>query len=262
MLAVSKNFSFLNFSSLSAMGLLLAAVPLILRPAVAHADGVQTYGTEDALGTGAYGTDDPTAGATKIGLAPNVSSLATKSYAHTFPFTPSPGDFPGTDQIYVGSVQTASDDGYSSSPDRISGPDVITMDYSSLVPADSTIQTVTLGIAADNFEFPVFGQPFNITLNGASAPALTSLLESLDQSGPIVQYVTLGISPSTLGPSNVLTLSIDEGGNGGDGWAVDFTTVGVTTTAVPEPATLSLVLLAAPAVLARRRGRTKGDADH
>ncbi len=169
MLAVSKNFSFLNFSSLSAMGLLLAAVPLILRPAVAHADGVQTYGTEDALGTGAYGTDDPTAGATKIGLAPNVSSLATKSYAHTFPFTPSPGDFPGTDQIYVGSVQTASDDGYSSSPDRISGPDVITMDYSSLVPADSTIQTVTLGIAADNFEFPVFGQPFNITLNGASA---------------------------------------------------------------------------------------------
>jgi hypothetical protein len=32
-----------------------------------------------------------------------------------------------------------------------------------------------------------------------------------------------------LDPSNVLTLAIDEGGNGGDGWAVDFLTVGVGT---------------------------------
>ena len=41
-------------------------------------------------------------------------------------------------------------------------------------------------------------------------------------------------------PSEMLTLSIDEGGDGGDGWAVDFLTVGITSqgAAVPEPATL------------------------
>jgi hypothetical protein len=38
----------------------------------------------------------------------------------------------------------------------------------------------------------------------------------------------------------VLTLSIDQGGDGGDGWALDYLTVGVTTqqtptSTVPEP---------------------------
>ena len=41
--------------------------------------------------------------------------------------------------------------------------------------------------------------------------------------------MTIGIDPSTLLSSNILTLSIDEGGDGGDGYAVDFLTVGVVT---------------------------------
>jgi threonine dehydrogenase-like Zn-dependent dehydrogenase len=38
-------------------------------------------------------------------------------------------------------------------------------------------------------------------------------------------------------------VSIDQGGDGGDGWAVDFLTVGVTTSAagVPEPSMLLVV---------------------
>ena len=56
-----------------------------------------------------------------------------------------------------------------------------------------------------------------------------------------------------------MTLSIDEGGDGGDGWAVDFLTIGVTTTsgAVPEPSTTATLLvgLVALAVVAARRLR-------
>lgn len=44
----------------------------------------------------------------------------------------------------------------------------------------------------------------------------------------------------------VLKLSIDEGGDGGDGYAVDFLTVGVTSAPVPEASTtVSLGLLLA-----------------
>ena len=34
------------------------------------------------------------------------------------------------------------------------------LDYSSLVPSGKPITSFTLGIAADDFQYPVFGQPF------------------------------------------------------------------------------------------------------
>jgi hypothetical protein len=204
---------------------------------LSHA-GVITFGSENCLGTGCYGSNDPTAGATLQGLAPNVVTVASLSFGHSYPFSPGPGDFPGTDQIYVGSVQTGFDDGYSISPQRINGPDVMTLDYSALVPSGQSLDTLTLGIAADDFQFPVFGNPFIVTVNGSVDGALTTQLESLNESGPVVQFFTIGLNPSVDTSSHILTLSIDEGGNGGDGWAVDFLTVGVTTqpSAVPEPA--------------------------
>jgi hypothetical protein len=66
---------------------------------------VSTFGDRDCLGQGCYGATVPTAGATLQGLAPNVVTLATSSFGHGFPFTPGAGDFPGTDQIFVGSAQ-------------------------------------------------------------------------------------------------------------------------------------------------------------
>jgi hypothetical protein len=213
---------------------------------VGRAD-VATYGDEDCLGQGCYGASDPTAGATLQGLAPGVVTLATNSYAHNYPFSPSGGDLPGTDQIYVGSVQTAAHDGYSASSQRINGPDVMTLDYSSLLTSGDTLTSLTLGIAADDFQFPVFGQPFIVTVNGSPDAALTTALESLNETGPVVQFLTIGLDPSIDLASHVLTLSIDEGGDGGDGWAVDFLTVGVTETAgaVPEPSSVAPLGLAA-----------------
>lgn len=94
---------------------------------------VLTYGDQDVLGTGTYGTD-PLTGATVEGLAADTVTFGAPAVGHGFPFAPSLGEFAGTDQIFVGSVQTGFHDGYSSASQRIAGPQVITLDYSALVP--------------------------------------------------------------------------------------------------------------------------------
>jgi hypothetical protein len=214
------------------------------------------YGDENLLGTGTY-PSDPKAGATLVGLAPGAVTDSNSSFQHGFPFSPGPGAFPGTDQIFVGSVQTGAHDGYSVASQRINGPMVLKLDYSSLVPAGHSVQTLTLGLATDDFQFPAFGQPFVATINGFLAPQLTDKLNSLNEGGPQEHFFTIGLSPAQLSSSNVLTVSIDEGGDGGDGFAMDFATVGVTTAAfgVPEPSTLALACLGVAAVAARRLRR-------
>jgi hypothetical protein len=211
------------------------------------------YGSENVLGTGTY-PSDPKAGATLVGLAPGTVTDATLFLAHGFPFSPGPGEFAGTDQIFVGSHQTGAHDGYSVSSQRINGPMVLTLDYSSLVPPGQTVKTLTLGLASDDFQFPDFGQPFTATLNGHAAADLTTELNSLNESGPVVHFFTIGIDPSVLSASNILTVSIDEGGDGGDGFAMDFATVGVTTavSGVPEPSALAFACVSVAAVAVRR----------
>ena len=153
------------------------------------------------------------------------------------------GDYAGTDEIHVGSIQTGFNDGYSQYGGRIMGPDVITMNYGSLIGAGQSIATLTLGIATDDFQDTVFGNPFTASINGVAYAPLSNALNALNETGPLEHFLTIGINLSLLNASNTLTLSIDEGGTGGDGFAVDFTTIGVTTvpSAVPEPS--SLVLL-------------------
>ena len=220
--------------------------------------GVIEYGNENVLGTGTYASD-PKAGATLMGLAPDAVTMASLITPHGYPFSPGPGDFQGTDQIYVGSVQTGAHDGYSEAAQRINGPDTMTMDYSSLVPAGQHLTSLTLGIAADDFQNAVFGQPFTAKINGTTAVALSAELNSLNETGPVVQFFTIGISPSLLLANNVMTLSIDEGGDGGDGYAIDFLTIGITTQSVPEPSSLILLGAGAMSVLTlgrRRRNRS------
>ena len=205
---------------------------------------VLTYGDADCLGQGCYGAVDPTLGATLQGLAPGQTTAAATAFGHVYPFGPGVGEFAGTDQIYVGSTQTNSHDGYSSDSSRLNGPQVLTLNYGALIAGGQTITSLTLGIAADDFQFPELGQPFVATINGMADANLTALLNSLSENGPIVQFVTLGIDLTKLNASHVLTISIDEAGDGGDGWAVDFATIGVTTAdiaSVPEPAGLALL---------------------
>lgn len=205
-----------------------------------------TFGDRDCLNLGCYGASDPTNGATLEGLASGTITVASSSFGHGFPFAPQVGDFSGTDRIFVGSVQTGAHDGYSGAASRINGPQVLSLDYSSLIGPGKVLDTLTLGIASDDFQFPAFGQPFSATVNGLANVALTSQLNSLNEGGPVVLFFTIGLNPNIDSGNHILTLSINQGRDGGDGWAVDFLTVGVTTrdaAAVPEPATITLLAL-------------------
>jgi hypothetical protein len=231
------------------IGVGIAAVLLAAALPSAASAGVVMYGDADMLGTGSYGSD-PTAGAILEGLAPGLITSSVNAYGHAWPFSPGSGDYAGTDQIYVGSVQTASIDGYSASEERIRGPQFIDLAYGTLIPTGYKVDTLTLGIAADDFQYPWNQQPFSAQINGTVDAALTGLLNSLSQTGPVVQFFTIGIDPALLTSDNVLRLAIDEGGNGGDGWAIDFLTVGLTTS--PEPATLCLMGAGVAGLVARR----------
>lgn len=226
---------------------LLAATPLCA--------SVVVFGTEDCLGTGCYGAADPTAGATLSGLAAGTQTSASNSYGHGYPFAPSAGDFAGTDQIYVGATQTAAHDGYSSYSGRVNGPLVLTLNYGSAIPVGQTVQSLTLGLALDDFQNTVFGQPFTVSVDGVVNTNLTNFVNGLNETGPVVQFFTFGLNPALDNASHTLTISIAEGGDGGDGFAVDFATVGVTTaagTATPEPATFVTFGAAAAMLLLAR----------
>ena len=206
--------------TLTRMTLLL---PVLAVPALAT---VITYGDMDVLNYGGY-PGNPTAGATLAGLAPGAVTFGQPPLGHDWGFSPEGDDHPGTDRIYVGSVQTNFHDGYSGEDTRLNGPQVIVLDYSSLATqCDIASQGITLGIGADDFQNVPFGQPFSASVNGYLHPGLTAVLNALDQTGPVVQFFSIGIDPLYLSPSHSLTLAIDEGGDGGDGWAIDFLTVG------------------------------------
>jgi len=230
---------------------------LVLAPIPSHAQvtslgpGVLEYGDEDQSGAGPY-SSDPKAGATLSGLAPGAITQGPQSAGHDeFKTRPSGGDFAGTDTIHVGSTfTTLAHDGYSyqflTGQAGVKGPDTFSLDYSSLLPAGQTLQTLTLGIGADDFQAPKYGQPFTATINGVFSAGLTNKLNNVTLTDPSDLFFTFGVDPALLTSDRVLKLSIDEGGDGGDGYAVDFLTVGVTSAPVPEASTtVSLGLLLA-----------------
>ena len=216
---------------------------------------VMTFGDKDGLGFDVYGDDEPTDGASLEGLMTGDVTFAFNDYFHGFPFDPEPDEYAGTDQIFVGSDRTAFGDGYSMYAGRTAGPQVITVDYNPIVQAGHSVDTLTIGIAADDFQSPFFGNPFIALVNGHIVVDLINELNGLLQTGPHVQYFSLGIDPGILDLGNVLTLTIDQAGTGNDGWAIDFLTIGVTTSMhlpLPPAFVLFAAGLMATAGLSRR----------
>lgn len=240
-------------------GLWLVFAGLLVLSVSARA-AVVTVGDKDCEGFGfatCYATD-PTTGATLSGLSANTVSLGMLSNGHGWPFPARDAADTGTptDTIFVGSKANCHD-GYCSTGNPTVGSLVFTYDYSGMV--SGPITSFTLGIAADDFQDPAFHQPFQATVNGTVDTALTNQLNSLNLTGPRIQFFTIGIDPALLLPSNILTLNISEGGDGGDGYAIDFFTVGVNATSgIPEPGTISLLGIGLGAVyFGRKASRRK-----
>ena len=247
------------------------------------APGVLEYGNENQEGAGPYSGGfnpvgfSPKAGATLSGLSAGQITSGAQSSGHSefFPDAPA-GDFAGTDTIHVGSTFTnQAHDGYAGQylypqvpgdTHVVKGPDTFSLNYASLVPAGQALQTLTLGIELDDFQFAKFGDPYIATINGAESTQLESVMNQVVLTDPSSQFYTFGINPSLLNSSGVLNLSIDEGGDGGDGYAVDFLTVGVTTNAapaaVPEASTTVSfgLLLALGGVIAVRKRTARTEA--
>jgi len=112
------------------------------------------------------------------------------------------------------------------------------MPYGSAVPTGHHVETLTLGMAADDFQGGPLGQPYDVWINAHHHTLLSNIFSGAAQTGPRVQFFTIGIDPTILHFTHILTLTIDQGGTGGDGWAADFTTIGVTT--APDPAAIGL----------------------
>ena len=51
------------------------------------------------------------------------------------------------------------------------------------------------------------GQPFTASINGVVNTALTNELNSLNESGPVAQFFTIGLAPSIDTGNHILTLS-------------------------------------------------------
>ncbi len=189
--------------------------------------GVLLFGDQDDVNGGAY-PSDPTAGTAMIGLVAGAATSSPNTYGAPFPQPFTGADFPGTDQVFVGSNQANTCDGYSGDPNR--GPALVTaLDYSALVPAGATVTSITLGIMTNDFQNQVWGDPFSVTINGVTQLTTQALLNNLDQTGPITQFITVGLDPSLDDPSHTLNIVIDEAFDGCDGFLVDFFTVGVET---------------------------------
>jgi hypothetical protein len=224
------------------IGLLICFAAILCLMTVNSWAAWMEYGDEGLFYGNTY-SSDPKSGATLEGLATDISTKATliENAGFTFPAVP---DYPGTDTIYIGSTVAVNGDGYWSISSKNYIPQEVSFDYSSLLPSGNKLETLTLGIAGSDFQFSAFNNPFYVWVNGIRNTTLESVIEGLDVGGPMVQFFTIGIDPNTLLSSNILNLKIDEGGNGGDGWAVDYFTVGVTSSPkdVPEPSSIFLAL--------------------
>jgi outer membrane protein OmpA-like peptidoglycan-associated protein len=150
---------------------------------------------------------------------------------HGYPWDPRPGAPDGTDRILVGSVDTAKDasahshDGYTdyAIDHRASSmPVPITLDMGAL---PAKINVVLLQMFLDDFQSPVWGSHFQITLNGTRIPSFEAAINSLQQTGPIGKLVTFKLLPEywpLLRSGKVKVLIDDPTTHIPDGFAIDF----------------------------------------
>jgi OmpA-OmpF porin, OOP family len=146
---------------------------------------------------------------------------------HAYPWRPGADDPAGTDRVMVISgmrdYDKARHDGYSSNTSRpYNAPEAITIKYS----LDGiTLKHAALQLFVDDFQAAVFGNRFEVRLDGREAPDLAASINALRQTGPIGKLLTLQLLPeyNDLLSDGEVVISIDDPhSNIGDGYAIDF----------------------------------------
>jgi outer membrane protein OmpA-like peptidoglycan-associated protein len=151
---------------------------------------------------------------------------------HGWPWTPPADAPPGLKRITTGSgvtehdVATRNGDGYSNSTQRRNTqPTPITVVVGRL---PDKIDSVLFQFFLDDFQAPVFGSHFQVSLNGTRIPAFEQAVNSLDQTGPIGKLVSLRLLPEyydLLRSGTVKILFDDPLTHMPDGYAIDFVRV-------------------------------------
>jgi OmpA-OmpF porin, OOP family len=148
--------------------------------------------------------------------------------AHTYPYQPGKNDVPPTDCImvptgYKGPCIQGKCDGYTKTtqrPGNLPKPFIIPYHLDGLA-----IHSAKLQMFVDDFQAPVLGSYFRVSLNGKRVPYLESMINTLQQTGPVGKLITFSLDPALFSELEKDTLKIfidDPVHNIGDGFAIDF----------------------------------------
>ncbi len=143
---------------------------------------------------------------------------------HGFPFEPDASDAEGTDRIMVVSGWTgARGDGYASTtrrPDNAPRALRVAFDV-----GDVVVERAALQLFVDDFQSPRWGTRFVAKVNDSELPLLSTMLNALDQTGPIGRLLTIELLPEQLPllRDGRLEIEVDDPVNDvADGYAFDF----------------------------------------
>ncbi len=162
-----------------------------------------------------------------FGFPGNINPFAaTEQWRHDWPWEVPAGAADGTDRIMLGSSYTGGTilDGYSrtwQADDDAAHTRPINIEY------DLTglqVRNALLQIVIDDFQALRWGSEFTVTLNGRAAPFISEIINQVEQTGPVVQIISIEVPESFLDEvaSGRLSLFIDEVTETADGFAIDF----------------------------------------
>lgn len=149
---------------------------------------------------------------------------------HSFPWSVDPSDPAGTDRIMVLSSYAGrpphGQDGYTGTTSRPGNlPQAIVVSYNVPELREMEVSSAAMQLFVDDFQAPVWGANFQVTLNGVRASFLENVLNSLTQTGPIGKLITVQIPDEFLDiiRSGEVSIFVDDPVSGaGDGYAIDF----------------------------------------
>lgn len=151
----------------------------------------------------------------------------TNTPSHSWPFTTELDDPAGTDKVlvvssydYSSSVATDGYVGATSRPDNIPVAIDLSYDLKSIA-----VQSIVIQMFVDDFQASVWGAQYTVTVDGTRIPELETIINSLQQTGPIGKLITMQL-PTTynyLFEDGAASILVDDATTGaGDGFGIDF----------------------------------------